>query len=164
MIKNLFRRIRTENLIFFIAMLIISLALLFVLPGILTRCVFISGIMILLVSLLFVKKREDYIDDFKNLNNSAKEVLISKSLNDASSNIFIELITGAGFVLAVYSSIFYRYHDVNIACILIAYFYWGFRMVQRTKALMYIDFINDKKKSLKSYQSSHKKFNRRRQR
>lgn len=167
MIKKLFRRIRRENLIFFIIICIISiipLVSLFALRMTLTGWVSFLGIMGLSVPVLFIKEREDYIDDFKNLNNSDKEVRISKSLNDASINILIDLLTIAGFILSVYSISFYHFNDVNIACILIACFYGAVRIIQKAKASMYIDFINDKKKSLKSYQSSHKKFNRRRQR
>ena len=157
-----------KKLIFLIVISSISLVVLFGLPGIRSRLVFSVGITILLAQVLHLKEFKGYIDDFKNLNNSEKEVLISKSLNESSVDALTESVTVAGFILSLYSAISYlssdAIYDAIFAFFLIVCFYGAARMIKRAKALMYIGFINDKKKNLKNYQSSHKKFNRRRQR
>lgn len=179
-IKNLKAKTFTRN---GFAVFVLSIATIFVSITIwpsLTAIVFIAGMSFLIGSLLFLKTREEYFQDYQEMSKEKKKLLISKYMNDLSNNYLSEAISLLGLFSTMYSAIKSPSYDIISSFAVVFYFYLAYIFVKTAKEKMFLDFVADdyeddvsifiinnigyKKLSSKSYQSKFKKFNRRRQR
>lgn len=185
-IKNLKAKTFTRN---GFAVFVLSIATIFVSITIwpsLTAIVFIAGMIFLIGSLLFLKTRDEYLQDYKGMSEGKKKLLISKYMNDLSNNYLSETISLLGLFATMYSAIKNPSYDFISSFAVVFYFYLAYIVVKTAKEKMFLDFVADdyendkndkndvsifiinnidyKKLGSKSYQSKFKKFNRRRQR